>query len=199
MRPASAAFEASVGDELRARGEARDRRDEDDGRSVVQSGSASRQQRTGPRRFAASVASHASVVTPASRSRPDADADVEHHAVEPAEVSMRLRHHARDVGLVRDVGDDRARFAAVAANAVDGGCRARRVAVGDGDPRAFAREEQAHCAPVADRIGRGVERLLAAADDEDAPPAEPAASRRFAAGLGARRSYVARRFGHAFA
>jgi hypothetical protein len=129
----------------------------------------------------------------------DADADVQHHAVEPADVRVRLRDHARDVGLVRDVGDDGTRLAPLAANQVDGRRRARRVTVGDGHPRALAREEHAHGAPVADRIGRGVERLLAAADDEDAAAAQPAASRRFAAGLGARRSHVARRIRHGFA
>jgi hypothetical protein len=126
----------------------------------------------------------------------DADADVQHEAVQPAHRAVGLADHAGDVALALDVGLDRERRSAFARDLADRLLGARAVRVGDGHAGALAREEERHGAPVADRIRRRVEHPLSSADDEDPASREPAAAGSLALRLRARRPRVAFRFRH---
>ncbi len=115
--------------------------------------------------------------------RADADADIEHHAVETAETIHRLFDHPVHIGLARDIGLDRKRAAAFTLDAPDGVVGAGAVHVGHRDMGPFPGEHQRHRPAVADRIGFGIESSLAAADHQNAAAGKPAAARRFASGF----------------
>src|SRR4029079_2867970 len=118
------------------------------------------------------------------------DADIEHHAVEPAEAIHRLVDHAVHIGFAGDVGLYRERPTALGYDAPDGVVGAGAKNVGDRDMGALFGEQQRHRPAVADRIGRGIEGALSTADDQDPAALEPLASRRFTSGFRAERANV---------
>ena len=81
---------------------------------------------------------------------------------------------------MRDIGGNGESAAALSFDAANGILGGSKIDVGDGDLGALAREQQAHGPAVADRIGRGIERALAAADHQHAAAFQAAASGRLA-------------------
>jgi hypothetical protein len=68
--------------------------------------------------------------------------------------------------------------------------------VGHRDMRTFFGKQQRHGPAVSDRIGRGVERSLPAADDQDSAALQTPAPSRFTSGLRAERTNVTRSVCH---
>ena len=89
------------------------------------------------------------------------------------------------------------RTSALGCDAPDGVVGAGAMDVGDRDMGALLGEQQRHRPAVADRIGRGIEGPLSAADDQDPAALKTPASRRFTSGLRAERANVTRLVGHA--
>ncbi len=195
-QPAQRRFRGVVGRQAGARDQPRDRGDEDDRAPCVHARQGVPAAEHRPAQVDAQhrvplVRLHGGEAQPA-----DPDADVQHHAVQPAHRLHGLVDHPGNVGLAGDVGLDHEGVAALLADQPDRGLAGLSAAVGDGDLRAFAGEQERHGAAVADRVGVRVHHLLPAADDQDPAARQPAPAGRAAFGLGAGRADIALVFGH---
>ncbi len=186
-----------IGGQPRACDQARDGRDENHGRTVGEP----RQRLLAAQHRPAQV--DGEHLVPIFRCRAfeaepaDADADIQHQPVEPAERLFGFRDHALDIARLRDVGLDGAGLAVFIRDLCHRLFRRCQVHVSHGNAGAFAREQQRHGAAVAHGVARGVEHALAAAHHEDAAARKPSPPRCAAFRFRRQRPDIALLFGHA--